>query len=374
MQEFKEALTRGEAASEEMLPIAKKSSIFRYLSCGIDGASLSKSVSSINVSQRGVDYVVSCDDSQVFFDQLSLEDSLIEVFGELYKVRKRGGSVIIYSDLDTDAENEHSLMAKMEEFLISATSGSGISFIGSPNLSLTVRLVDLISGHLPDASCNVYFDGTQYIMAEYDVKTNRVVNTTTNSNINDLLLSVEMSPYKYVFIESYSGIDIIPESVNLAISGKRVIYAKNSISSVYAIYSAMQAIDTQILSPLFAGALFIDNLAFVKGSVLPKVEFMEHQSFGKWGALKTSPLRDELILIDPQCGLLDVSKREMVLTEVIIPSKAVSKWISEKVNPLDFAGNLRLDQGWISIADEAAIAVRDEAVTFDQVLRKISLI
>lgn len=374
MQEFKEALNRGEAASEEMLPIANKSSVFRYLSCGVGGASLSQSVSSIDVSQRGVDFVVSCDDSQAIFEQLSSEDSLIEVFGDLYKVRKRGGSVVIYSELDTDVKNEHSLKVKMDEFLISATSGSGISFVGSPNLSLTVRLVDLIANHLPDASCNVYFDGAQYVMSEYDIKTNKVVNKTTKASINELLLSVEMSPYKYVFIESYSGIDIIPEAVNLAISGKRIIYAKNSISSVYAIYSAMQAIDTQVLSPLFAGALFVDNLAFVKGAVLPKIEFMEHQSFAKWGALKTSPLRDELILIDPQCGLLDVSKREMVLTEVIIPSKAVSKWISEKVNPLDFAGNLRLDQGWISIADEAAIAVRDEAVTFDQVLRKISLI
>ncbi|MCY9866127.1 hypothetical protein OTK49_26680 [Vibrio coralliirubri] len=374
MQEFIEALTKSEVASDDIRTPSKTHSIFKHLAEGVDGITISESLSTIEVFQRGVDYVVSCDDAQPVMSHLMLDDSQVEIFGKEYKVRRRGNAVVIYSDIDLGISNDQSLASRLNTFLVSITSGGGISFLGSPSLSLTVRLVDLIAKALPESSCNVFFDGKKYVMSEYDVETNQVLNSTSRASLSELMLCVDLSPYKYVFVESFSGFEDVQGAVNLAASGKRVIYVKNSVSSVYALYSSMLVIDTHVLSPLFSGAFFVNSLAYVKGATVPKVQFQQHNSFNKWGSLKTSPLRDELILTDPQRGLLEVAKHELIISEGITPSKAVSKWISEKVNPLDFASNLRLDQGWISIADEAAIAVRDESVTFDQVLGKISLI
>jgi hypothetical protein len=193
------------------------------------------------------------------------------------------------------------------------------------------------------------------------------------SNLELVVNYLKNSPIKIIFLEAYSGFEIGSIAVHLSSLGKSVICVELGFSAVFALSNAMSESNPHMLSTLFSGSMYVDVLPAVDSSSCPKKQFGYHDGFLKWGSLKTSPKKTEYILTDPVDGALSVAKTDLWVSEAVMPSKIVSRWIAEGANSIDMVANLRLE-GWLSIADESSIAARDEIVTFDSVLKEVTLV
>ncbi|KDM89959.1 hypothetical protein [Photobacterium galatheae] len=375
MKVLKDSITRiisSNPASQKGLSIYYDS-VFSYLGLDIDGIALSASSNSTLLLHRGVDCLVHLEDTGFFIEKLSRQDMMLDIFHKQVSVRNRGEFVLAYSNIN-DLMDISTLETNVYKFLKSATSGNGLALVGSPSVILNAALLDYVERRLSGSVCRlVYLNGT-YRVLEYSSCGSFVVSQVDFKGLSQAVNYIQSSPYRFVLFEAYSGFHGISEALELSLKGKSVIYCECGISAMFSIYTSQNELDAQIFASLFSGALYLNYLPYVKGVRLPKVKFGEHESCYRWASLKTSPTKDELILIDPISGIESVAIKTLILSEVVESSKSLKKWISENQSPVDMAANLRLEQGWLSISDEAAIAAREESVTFDQVMKKITLI
>lgn len=296
----------------------------------------------------------------------------LSVFGTEYKYRKRTESCVLTKVLDT-TQFSGSLIPNLEKFSEEVMCGSGVSFIGSISPLTVYPIMDELIKSINSPVLEVYKSKSHYICNHY-INGNLTVSSSSKfTDLESIISYLYISPVKVVIIDGVSGFSIPNSYLDLAKSGKSIIAMELGFSSVYSLHKAMRGCDKGILASLFSGALFADTLPVVKETKCPKVLFGCHAGYKKWGMLSTSPKKTELVHKEPIEGVLSISKGAVWLSELIVPSKPLSKWIRESLCSSDMISNLRLG-GWLSLADEAAIAARDEIVTFDSVLRNITLV
>lgn len=376
MDIFKESLLRIKDSSyrERLLDFSKeRESVFSYLGFDAEGVLLSKFTSASLILHRGVEEVIHPMDSSMLYNKVSGKDMSLSIFDQQYLVRNRGDVSLFVKDLSSigyfgDFEK------KFTKFLTSSSSGSGISLVGSPSHILNAALLDYIEKRIEGTVCRLIKLNGIFKVLEYRDNGSVCALNAGFESLYDAISYIESSPYKNVFIESFSGFSAIEEALNLSIQGKSVIYCESGVGATFSIYKAQTTLDKNVFGSMFLGSLFINVLPCVQGKILPKNLFSSHSSYSKWSSLKSSPNPNEYILRDPISGIESVSVGPILLSEVIESSKPMKKWITENVSPSDMAANLRLDQGWLSISDEASKAAREGLVTFDQIQNKITLI
>ena len=323
------------------------------------------------VIERGVKQAVSITGVKKFLDTVGRQDAHFEVFGCKYKLTVRGKAYLVTKALEVE-ETSSSLPKSLPDLCKSIEYAGGVAFIGSTTPILIEPIINEMVGLIKSPTCRLFISGGKIACHHYfGSGINVGINEFTD--LESAFKYLKNSPIKIIFLEAYSGFEIGNIAVHLSSLGKSVICAELGFSAVYALSNAMSESDPHMLSSLFSGSMYVDVLPVVKGSPCPKKQFGDHEGFLKWGALKTSPKKTEYILTDPVDGALSVAKTELWVSEAIMPSKLVSRWIAEGATSVDMVANLRLE-GWLSIADESSIAARDEIVTFDSVLKEVTLV
>lgn len=376
MDIFKEALKRvSDPVYKNRLLNDKKvgSCVFGFLGTDIDGMLLPHNSNAAQVLHRGAEKVIHTKKSLSLINKLSGKDMSLSVFGQEYMIRNRGYISLVYRDL-SDMLYLGSFNEKLDRFLSATNSGGGLSLVGSPSLLLSAALLDCMEKKMEESVCRLVKVKDKFKALEYSDDGSACVLNICFDSLSEALNYIELSPYRYIFIESYSGFTAIHEALNLSIQGKVVVYCESGVSSIYSIYNAQTILDKNFFSSMFSSSMFVNTLPCVHGKRLPKVIFNSHRSYSKWSVLKSSPTPSEYVLIDPVDGIDSVAVGAILLSEVVETSKALKKWIAENISPSDLAANLRLDQGWLSISDEASKAAREGLVTFDQIQNKITLI
>ena len=376
MDIFKEALNRvKDPIYKNRLLNDKKveGCVFSFLGTDIEGMLVPHNSNAAQVLHRGVEKVIHTKNSLSLIGKVSGKDMSLSVFGQEYMIRNRGNVSLVYRDL-SDMLHLGSFNEKLDRFLSSTNSGGGLSLVGSPSLLLTAALLDSIEKKMEGSVCRLVKVKGKFRAIEYSVDGASCVLDICFESLTQALNYIELSPYRYIFIESYSGFTAIHEALNLSTQGKVVVYCESGVGSTYSIYNAQTNLDNNVFSSMFLSSMFVNTLPYVHGKRLPKVIFHRHRAYSKWSVLKSSPTPNEYVSIDPVDGIDSVAVGAILLSEVVETSKALKKWIVENISPSDLAANLRLDQGWLSISDEASKAAREELVTFDQIQNKITLI
>lgn len=300
------------------------------------------------------------------------EDCIVTLFNKKYNFKVRGNSFFLIRH-DFHHELSVDIGTNIRKFCDEIVSGGGLSFVGSSNPIIIYPLLKQIIGNI-DGSVLTIFKVEDYYLCKHHINHDRRKSISIKfTDLDSAIEYIKSCPLKVIIIEIFSGIKIKEQALDIAKKGKTVICAKNDFSSVYSLHEAMSLTDRELLSSLFNGALFIDSLPLIKGANCPRLPFEEHPGYAKWAPLKTSPTKAELVKKDPRNGIHTISTGNLWLSELISPSKVLSRWIAENVSATDIISNLRLG-GWLSIADEAAIASRDGLVTFDSVMKEITLI
>lgn len=323
------------------------------------------------VIERGVKQAISITGVKEFLDTVGRVDAHFEVFGCKYKLTVRGKAYLVTKALEIE-EASSSLPKSMHELCKSIEYAGGVSFIGSTTPILIEPIINEMVNLIKSPTCRLFKSDDKFVCHHYfGLGIKAEINEFTD--LDSACKYLKNSPIKIIFLEAYSGFEIGNIAVHLSSLGKSVICVELGFSAVYALSSAMSESDPYMLSSLFSGSMYVDVLPVVKGSRCPKKQFGDHEGFLKWGSLKTSPKKVEFVLTEPVDGVLSVAKTELWVSEAIMPSKLVSRWIAEGATSVDMVANLRLE-GWLSIADESSIAARDEIVTFDSVLKEVTLV
>ncbi|ELP5898543.1 hypothetical protein QTV49_000417 [Vibrio vulnificus] len=347
--------------------------VFSFLGTDIDGMLLPHNSNAAQILHRGVEKVIHTKNSSSLINKVSGQDMSISVFGQEFIVRNRGDVSLVYRGI-SDMLYLGSFNEKFDSFLSATYSGGGLSLVGSPSLLLSSSLLDCIEEKISEPVCRLVKVKGKFNVIEYSRDGSSCVLSICFDSLPEAFSYIKSSPYRFIFIESFSGFTALQEALNLSVQGKVVVYCESGVGSTFSIYNAQNILDRNVFCSMFLSSMFVNTLPCVQGKILPKVIFKNHRSYAKWSVLKSSPTPSEFVLVDPVDGIDSVAVGAILLSEVIEASKSLKKWIADNITPSDLAANLRLDQGWLSISDEASKAAREELVTFDQVQNKITLI
>ena len=347
--------------------------VFDFLYKNVDGITLIDKSRSLSVTDNGVEKVLVCPDSFNSFNSLIKEDTVIEIFGQKFFARRRNNIIAIYNKMRIDNSLDV-FDANLKTYMDNCYCGSGLSIVGSPSLIYNLKLLQVLYSNTPNKACCLYYSDNKYVITEYSEDGSEVLSSVCKEDIDSALNYILTSPYSFVFIEAYTGIDCLCGAIDLAVAGKNVTYIVSGASLVHAVYKATQTVDVGIFTSLYSGSLFLNTLSYIDKVGFPEIKFKYHRGYKKWSQLNSSPIEDNSIIISDGYPLNELCLGLTVLSEVAIKNKEFSSLISLKSIPADLASGLSLYVGWRSIAHEAFICVREKKASFDQVFEKITLV
>lgn len=339
-----------------------------------EGVSLMSDSSMIGyINSLGVDGVINCKNSFDSFDDFVRTDSFIELFEKKYFVRKRANNITLFTEFNSNDFYEN-FRDDYLKFISYCFSGNGLSFIGARNEIYNMKLTQMLYKDAPSSACTISFQSGKYIVSEYSKCGNYLLSTVFKDSIKDVFSFVSSSLYDAVFVEAFNGFSAISESLDLARVGKSVIYVDNSASSCLTLYSSVAGLDRDLFSSLFRTSMTIGNVCLLNSELLPKIEFKRHPLYDRLSQMNSSPNKDSFVVVSNDYDLNDVACGNIIISEVIVSNKTLINAINNNSSPNDIASSLRTDLGWKSLIDKSFNYVKNEIVSIDQVIAKISLI